>query len=81
MQKNTRVALKSFLGTIVSNERIDSCENYWKLIGEKGILISDEVINERVLVLFDKDLDIFKVENHNPVKNSLWILKTDLSIE
>jgi hypothetical protein len=52
------------------------------LIGEKGKIITDqEIKDERVLVLFDQNLDDFKVANHNPIKNSLWIKKTDLEIQ
>jgi hypothetical protein len=52
------------------------------LIGEKAKVIDEiENHNGRVLILFDKNLDDFKVENHNPIKNSLWIKKTDLEIE
>ncbi len=36
--------------------------------------------NGRILVLFDRNLDDFEVENHNPIKNSLWIKKTDLEV-
>jgi len=53
-----------------SKNKNESNEDYWKLIGEKGIVINDNEINdEKVLVLFDKNLDNFKVENHNPIKN------------
>ena len=55
--------------------------NYWKLIGEKGKVIDErENYTGRILILFDKNLDEFEVENHNPIKNSLWIKKTDLEI-
>ena len=36
--------------------------------------------NGRILVLFDKNLDDFEVENQNTIKNSLWIKKTDLEV-
>lgn len=79
MKKNTKIKLKSFLGTLVPERKINSHEDYWKLIGEKGEIIDDNEINDgRVLVLFDKNLDDFKIENHNPIKNTLWIKKTDL---
>ena len=55
--------------------------DYWKLIGENGIVI-DEIINKngRILILFDSDLNYFGVANHNPIKNSLWIKIEDLEI-
>jgi hypothetical protein len=77
--KNSQVILKSFLGTIEPEEEVADYENYWKLIGEKGTIIDDQEVNDgRVLVLFDSNLDDYQVENHNPIKNSLWIKKTDL---
>jgi hypothetical protein len=77
--KNDLVIMKSFLGTLKPNEDSNDNENYWKLIGEKGKIIDDQVNdNGRVLVLFENNLDDFKVENHNPIKNSLWIRKSDL---
>jgi len=80
--KNTHVRIKSFLGTLTPSKNISDDENYWKLIGEKGIVIDDvEINNDRVLVLFDNSLDDFNLINHNPVKNSLWIKKTDLEIQ
>jgi hypothetical protein len=82
IEKNTSIKLKSFLGTLNPEKRINENENYWKLIGVKGKVVDErENYNGRVLILFDKNLDDFKVENHNPIKNSLWIKKTDLEIE
>lgn len=79
--KNTQVILRSFLETIEPDEEVTDNENYWKLIGEKGKIIDDREINDgRVLVLFENDLNYFGVENHNPVKNSLWIKKSDLKL-
>ncbi|MDP1800410.1 MAG: hypothetical protein Q8L81_03610 [Bacteroidota bacterium] len=67
--------------TIEPDEEVTDNENYWKLIGEKGKIIDDREINDgRVLVLFENDLNYFGVENHNPVKNSLWIKKSDLKL-
>lgn len=31
--------------------------------------------------MFDENLDDFEVENLNPIKNSLWIKKTDLDVD
>lgn len=45
------------------------------------IEINNELFEGRVLVLFDKDLDELKLNNHNLIKNSLWILETDLIID
>ena len=51
-------------------------ENYWKLIGQTGLIVDSN--KERHLVQFNCDLNSFGLENHNPVKNSLWILHSDL---
>lgn len=80
--KDTPVILKTFLGKLTPSEKVQEKENYWKLIGEKGKVIDDiEIINGRVLVLFNKNLDEFGIENHNPIKNSLWIKKSDLELD
>lgn len=73
------IKLKTFLGTSTPDENTKSRENYRKLIGEMGKVIDyDELDPNKVLVLFDKDLDDFWLENHNPIKNSLYIRKSDL---
>jgi hypothetical protein len=79
--KDTPVKLISFLGKLTAPRNTEARENYWKLIGQHGIVMDDvEMNNGRVLVLFEVNLDDFGVENHNPIKNSLWIKKTDLGV-
>lgn len=80
MSEKLRVKLKSFLGTSQPKTEVENSENYWELIGETGQIIEENNENflGRVLVLFDKNLDNFGLFNHNPIKNSLWILKSDL---
>lgn len=81
MQINTNVRLKSFLGTKINFDGTKPSENYWILIGQIGKIIDkDKNDNKRVLVLFDINIDDYNLENHNPVKNSLWINKSDLEI-
>jgi hypothetical protein len=80
LEKGARVKLKTFNGRLTPKKVVYPCNNYWKLIGEKGEIIDDEYFNQRVLVLFDKDLDQFEVANHNPTINSLWILPSDLEL-
>jgi hypothetical protein len=79
--KDKFVTLKSFLGKLSPRKGTEERENYWKLIGEKGKIIEGVEGDERVLVLFEKNLDDFKLENHNPIKNTLWISVADLRIE
>lgn len=79
--KNNLVTLKSFLGTVQPQEGTIDRENYWTLIGSRGRIIDEQEFNDRVLVLFECNLDGYKLENHNPIKNSLWIKRSDLEIE
>lgn len=82
IEKDTPIQLKTFLGRLNSSRKVEERENYWKLIGEKGKVIDETEINDgRVLVLFNKNLSEFGVENHNPIKNSLWIKKSDLELD
>ncbi|MCF8278245.1 MAG: hypothetical protein K9J17_16070 [Flavobacteriales bacterium] len=75
---NLRVRLKSFLGTQSSPTSVDENENYWKLVGKTGEVLDSEVGADKVLVQFDDNLDDFGLENHNAIKNSLMINKSDL---
>jgi hypothetical protein len=76
MEVGNSVVLVTFNGEKFSDEDVAPNENYWKLIGERGKVI--EFGELRVLVQFNCDIDSFRLENHNPVKNSLWILESDL---
>ena len=82
MRINTNVRMKSFLGLKKPNEEISDDENYWILIGEKGKIIEEnnEIFPGRVLILFEKNLDKLNLQNHNPIKNSLWILEIDFAL-
>jgi hypothetical protein len=79
--KDRIVILKTFLGTTKPKKNTAAREDYWNLIGQKGKVIDDPLANDRVLVLFESDLDNYQVENHNPIKNSLWIRITDLELK
>lgn len=79
--KGDKVKLKTFLGTLRPRTAINTQDNFWKLIGERGKVIEDTIQNNRVLVLFEKDLDGFGLANHNPIPNSLWIKPTDLRLD
>jgi len=76
MEINDKVILNTFLGTKSSTDKVDDRENYWKLVGQRGTILERK--NNRVLVKFDCKIDQFELENHNPVKDSLWILPSDL---
>ncbi|MCB0429150.1 MAG: hypothetical protein H6585_00395 [Flavobacteriales bacterium] len=68
--------MNTFSGTGSPVRKVDPKENYRKLIGQAGTIIDKR--DDRVLVLFDCEVDLFGLENHNPVKNILWILRIDL---
>jgi hypothetical protein len=77
--RDKRVIMRSFLGTTIPGADVESRENYWQLIGKRGKVINaTENIDGRVLVLFEDNLDDYGLENHNPIKNSVWIRSADL---
>lgn len=79
--RHKHVTLKSFLGTTTPPDGTEENENYWHLIGISGKVIDDVGWNDSVLILFDVNLDDYKLENHNPIRNSLWIKISDLKID
>ncbi len=85
--KGTKVRLKSFNNTIQPPSNIKNNENYWKLIGTTGRIISNEkkthpafpAMGARVLVQFDVDVLNYDLECHNePAENALWLFLSDL---
>ncbi|WP_037586453.1 hypothetical protein [Stenoxybacter acetivorans] len=69
--------------------QIRDYEDYWRLIGCEGEIISDEIPSwskdKRFLVRFDQDLIAMKLECHNELSNplwsnALWIRVSDLEI-
>lgn len=76
MEINDKVILHTFLGTKISSDKVDLSENYWKLIGQPCVILDRN--DNRVLVKFACDIDQFELENNNPVKDSLWIFRSDL---
>jgi predicted nuclease of restriction endonuclease-like RecB superfamily len=89
MKNGDRVRLKTFNGTIHPVQHVNDKENYWKLVGECGLVEQDQQQNsiyanfseqERVLVKFDKDLKIADLIAHNNITNALWVLVSDLAI-
>jgi hypothetical protein len=76
LRKESKGILRTFLGASTSDEEVDSNENYWLLIEQRGNVVGIE--DGKALVLFDTDLDALHLENHNQVKNALWILVSDL---
>lgn len=71
MKKGDEIILKSFNGKQIKPKNVLENENYWMLIGQKGKILED--LGERFVVLFYCNLDSYNLENHNPIKNSLFI--------
>ena len=89
MKKHDKVKLVTFNGKSHSGKAVDSAENYWKLIGETGIveqspqgnsIYADFSKQPRVLVRFEKDIRRFGLIAHNDIENALWILVSDLAV-
>jgi hypothetical protein len=92
-----RVVVKSWNGTLrPDDEPTLSRENYWALIGKRGLVIRGEQeyhmrVNpdenfHRVLVRFDEDLRQMGLASHNgsfdPTwENALWVQIGDLSVQ
>ena len=81
-----KVILRSFHNTLHVPEDVDDTENYWKLIGSVGKIISNKKkshpaflnMGERVLVKFE-NIEKFGLICHNEIPNSLWIFLSDLA--
>ena len=90
MKTGDKVKIITYNGTTCWEEAEDYAENYWKLIGRTGIIQQDpheKTIyahfshEPRVLVKFNEDLMAsYGLHAHNNIKNSLWILVSDLEI-
>ena len=88
MKIGDKVKLVKFDGTARPKKTLNNSEAYWKLVGETGTIQQDPQENSifahfsekpRVLVKFDKDLvATYGLTAHNTIKNSLWILVSDL---
>jgi len=85
MKNGEKVRVKSFFLTKNPEEETDEKYNYWKLIGEKGIVINKRKEHpfyknrgEQVLVKFEKNLQSLGLVSHNDKENSLWFFLDDI---
>lgn len=78
MKIGNKVKLNTFNGTTKPDEKCAPNENYWKLIGSFGKIVKGQNAKSRFLVQFEKDVLSLGLECHNDIKNSLWILESDL---
>jgi len=84
--KDSRVVMKTFHNTSAPDVDTDDSENYWKLIGLTGTVISDEKkahpafkdMGPRVVVQFDDLVENYGLHSHNEIPNSLWLFISDL---
>jgi hypothetical protein len=90
MEVRQRVKLIRFNGKISPVRPVNKQEDYWKLIGETGIVCQDPEQKSiyanfskkpRILVKFDTDITGYGLAAHNNINNSLWILVDDLEIQ
>lgn len=79
MKIGNRVKLKTFNGTLISDDDCSPHEDHWKLIGQIGCIVQNSSEKNRLLVQFEEDVNSFELECHNVIKNSLWILESDLT--
>lgn len=75
----SRVVLQSFNGSAKAPADCKPSDNYWRLIGSTGTVITHANALGRVLVRFDEDVAARGVACHNPEPNSLLIAKSDLA--
>lgn len=88
METGTRVRLRTFNGLPAAPPGIAPDENYWLLIGKLGTVRQDATepslhrldSGHRFCIEFDDDVSSLGLTCHNPVKNSLWILESDLEL-
>jgi hypothetical protein len=86
MKIGDKVRLVQFDGLGVAPRNTWNHENYWKLLGETGVVAavveqrrSGIAVQEpRVLIIFDKNMSQLGLECHNETPNALWILASDL---
>jgi len=71
------------------NRKVTDSENYWKLIGETGVIEKSPKENTifasfakkpMVLVKFDINVIGCGLIAHNEIENSLWILASDIEV-
>ncbi len=83
-----KIKLKSFHNTTKAPEGTVDNENYWKLIGLTGHIVSDDrktnsfysEMGEQVLVKFETDISRYNLHSHNEVKNSFWFFISYLKV-
>ncbi|MEN5274866.1 hypothetical protein [Stenotrophomonas lactitubi] len=83
-----KVVLETFLGNRHPHENVRPSENYWKLIGTTGTVVSEESQTSmpahprgaRVLVQFPAGIRNLGLACHNEAPDSLWLFVSDLVI-
>ena len=79
-----RVRLVTFNGSAAAVRSTAPGENYWRLVGQHGEVVTTLPISgiaaDRVLVKFDCNLEDLGLHNHNEISHSLWVKRSDLQV-
>jgi len=78
----TRVRLVKFKGKTSCPCNVQADKNYWKLLGEKGVVIKTNLTSKggRAFVEFDASFEKLGLKCHYEIENALWVLIEDLFI-
>ncbi len=83
------VIVRTFNGSLNTPSDYDDNENYWRLIGFKGVVVKSSsekslyasfTSEKRVLIRFEKNILKLGLECHNDIENALWFLEQDVEI-
>ena len=83
------VKLVTFDETLAAPNDAWPHDNYWRLIGEHGQIVSTEEPihlkklpgSPRVLVEFQTNISDLSLACHNEIANALWLRKVDLTVD
>ena len=82
LQLGSIVQLVTFSGEKFASKRVCATEDFWKLVGFTGKVVSmsppKNIGQERVLIQFDVTLSTMGLHCHNETQNSLWIKNSDI---
>jgi len=88
LKPGKKVVLKSYQGLLLAPHKVLPADNYWRLLGKKATVVelepglvkqmADSSKNQRVLLTFDEDFKSLGLVSPITIKNSLWVLVTDL---
>ena len=84
MKTGDKVRLVSFNNSVGGPVELAEDEDYWKLIGTDGVVVSTipptGIQSNRVLIKFNEDIREIGLDCHNQIENALWINRSDLAL-